>query len=337
MNLSNYRLPILLLPCLLYCACIVEDRSEVPDVGHLLEDIDIVHFGEQLLSTRDTSNLRLLIAEYPTFSEVFAGQVLTPQHGNNLLSRLNHFATDTATIQLYEYVVEAKAWNESTKAQLADAFARGRYYLNDFKIPQVYTCISQFEVGSFTIGADILGIGLDFYLGESFPYNPSVFPDYIARTMTPEYLVPKSVHVLLDQLVGPTSGSMALDHMIRNGIVLYLKEKLLPHFDETIIHEFTEEQMAWIEENEGEIWAYLVGEDLLHETSERKYRKLVFPSPTVPGMPDEAPGRVGNWIGYQIVLAYVKRTGATAEDLLHIKDSQKVLTLAKYRPQRVAG
>ena len=52
-------------------------------------------------------------------------------------------------------------------------------------------------------------------------------------------------------------------------------------------------------------------------------------------MPVEAPGQTGNYIGYQMINAYMeKRPNTTLDQLLTEKDAQAILEISKYKPKR---
>ncbi|MFQ5447121.1 MAG: hypothetical protein ACE5FF_09305 [Saprospiraceae bacterium] len=99
--------------------------------------------------------------------------------------------------------------------------------------------------------------------------------------------------------------------------------------------EYSQPQVDWCNQNEENIWAYLISEDLLYSTAWNDFRKLVEYSPNSPGMPKEAPGRTANWLGWQIVKAYMKRhPGTSLEDLIALKDAQAIMDGSKYKPRR---
>jgi hypothetical protein len=51
-------------------------------------------------------------------------------------------------------------------------------------------------------------------------------------------------------------------------------------------------------------------------------------------MPEEAPGRTANWIGWQIVKSFMARQPETTmEELIALKDAQQLLDLARYKPR----
>ena len=52
-------------------------------------------------------------------------------------------------------------------------------------------------------------------------------------------------------------------------------------------------------------------------------------------MPDEAPGRTANYIGWQIVRAYMERyPSTTLKNLIDLKDSQMLMEKSKYKPKQ---
>jgi cytochrome c553 len=66
-----------------------------------------------------------------------------------------------------------------------------------------------------------------------------------------------------------------------------------------------------------------------------KINKYINVSPDSPGMPAQAPGRTGNYIGKQIINAYMERhPETTMQDLLRLQDAQKIMDLSRYKPRQ---
>jgi hypothetical protein len=123
--------------------------------------------------------------------------------------------------------------------------------------------------------------------------------------------------------------------MIRNGIELYIKQKLLPETPDSVNMEFTSTQLEWLRNNEAQIWAFLLEEDLLYSVDYRRFQKLITPSPNVPNMPPEAPGRVANWVGYRIICDYMDaHPNESLPDLLEDRDPQIILAESGYKPRQ---
>ncbi len=76
-------------------------------------------------------------------------------------------------------------------------------------------------------------------------------------------------------------------------------------------------------------------EDLFYVSDINKINKLVNPSPNSPGMPNAAPGRTANYLGWKIVEAYMERqSNYFIQDLVVEKDAQKILNISKFKPRR---
>jgi uncharacterized protein YjaZ len=109
----------------------------------------------------------------------------------------------------------------------------------------------------------------------------------------------------------------------------------LPYQSDTIINEYSAEQMQWVKDNELNIWVHLLDNNLLYSTKSKDYFKLINPSPSSPGMPKKSPGRAANWMGYKIVKKFMeKNANFSLQDLISAKDAQFLLEDSKYKPPR---
>ena len=314
-------------------------ETEAPDVSHIEVNPALIRFEQEMFS--DTGNIELIIHnlqnKYPAFTDVFLHRIIAdPQYDNDVFLSSKHFVQDSFIFTLYKDCEHLYQDFSKQEQEIKASLRYFKYYFPDKPVPDIYTCVTGFDFGSFTVGDDILGISLDFYLGADYPsYHPDIFPVYIVRTMTEDYLVAKSIQALVANYIGETTGTRLLDYMIRNGTELYIKKKLLPGAPDEIIFEYSSAQLKWLEENESEIWAHLIREDLLMSVNYRSFQKIISPSPNVPNMPPDAPGRLGNWIGTKIVTQFMDRNqDLSLDDLIGIHDAQKILAESRYRPRQ---
>ena len=161
-----------------------------------------------------------------------------------------------------------------------------------------------------------------------------MFSSYLTRTYNSAHVVKRSVDVIIDDILGPPPGDRLIDQMIHNGKKLYITELLLPEHPDSVWFEFTPQQVEWCQQNEKNIWAHILSEDLLYSNNFKLINKLVSFSPSVPGMPEQAPGRVANWSGWRIVHEALRRNpDMKLLDLIALRDGQAILELARYRPR----
>lgn len=346
MSRKNYSLLLLLLFPFLY-ACQPDDSESVPDVSDIEIDVQLRRFEQDLFSL-DTNNLATglerLEAAYPAFSEIFFNQVLGSRNPEvapqGHVAYVEGFLAHPSVRFLYDTTMAVYPTLEGVREEYEQAFRYFRHYFPDQPVPSVTTFLSEYTVGVFIYGANDLAVGLDFFLGSDFPYlrylpnNPN-FSAYLTRTFNRDHLVAKSLQPLVQDLNGRPVGDRLLDMMIHNGKELYLLDRLLPFKADSVIMEVTGQQMDWLLDNELEMWAYFLKEDLLYSNEWQDIRKFVEYSPHSPGMPPEAPGRTANFIGWRIVREYMRRhPEKTMQDLLTLKDSQQILDRSRYKPGR---
>ncbi len=318
-----------------------KDDRHLPDVSNIQVDIKLQRF-EQDLFRLDTLNLEAgmqqMTAKYPALFPLFAINIIHDQ--------TNPKETPAEAISGFLHAPEVYHLNDTVQhlygdlgwleRDLTQMFKYYKYYFPRKPVPQVATIISEFGTDAFTAGDSLCGIGLDMFLGETFAgYNPEIFPDYIRRQFKREYIPLRLAKAVTQNLVEAPPGQRLLDLMLYNGKQLYIVDCLLPLVADSMKMGYTRAQMEGSEANEPQAWARLLSQNLLYSTDYGKFKKLVTPSPNAPILFQEAPGEIGNWIGWQIVRSYMKRHPETSmEELLNFSDAQKFLEAAKYKPRR---
>ena len=339
----------LVIIALMIWSCESDKKEFVPDTSNISITQDIVRF-DILLAQLDTNNIEnemeLLKAKYPRFTDIYFSKVL-PFEGKTdeeFYSNLRGYLGDKRIVKLQDTV--AIVFNDLENGALADleeAMKLMKYYFDDFKAPNVYTFTSEFTYQKFIFEDDQkdgIGIGLDMFLGSGYDYkgidpNNPAFSQYITRTFSKEYIPKMLMEILINDRVGRAPGTRLLDHMIHNGKQLYILDKILPESPDSILFEYTEEQTEWVKSNELEMWAFFFDQNLFYESNTMKINKYINPSPNSPGMPPSAPGRAANYMGLQIVKAYMKKyPKTTLDELIALNDSQKIMDKSRYKPKQ---
>jgi len=336
----NFKKVILIFSsaCFFY-GCMV-GGPDVPDVSHIEPGLEVLRFEESYASvdTADWMNgFEELQEQYPLFVDIYFRRIMADRPiKKEEISQLSLEIIEAGYLDdLLDTVRVAFSDLNPIVEKFSKALQYYRYYFDDNRPKVLVTFISEFGVGACTIGEDTLGLGLDMYLGEGFSeYDPSVFPTYIQASMTPDFIPIHLSRTMVQNNMPGLDNNRMIDLMIHNGKILYALERILPDYKHKMLMEYTDEQMAWVESNELQIWSHFLSNELLYTTRKQDYQKLTGPSPNAPGMPPEAPGQTANWIGWQIVKAYMKRhPNVSLPDLLMMSDAQEILEASRYRPQ----
>jgi len=291
-----------------------------------------------------SSYLEVLTA-HPMMTDLYFKQLTRLYNENNdtFNVRLKGFLSDNRITTLADTVATIYSSTKDLENELGLALKYLKHYFPEQGIPNFYTLYTEFSYQPFIFNdqdKDAIGIGLDMFLGDDFNYkkidpgNP-VFSEYLTRTYNRDHLVKKAVEMIVVDLLGQTPGKRFLDKMIFQGKKQYILERLLPSENDTILWEYTPAQLAWVESEELAIWDFFREQKLIYETSHLKIANYLDPAPGSKGMPEAAPGRTANYIGYKMVTSFMKRNpDFSLRDLVNYEDSQMLMEKAKYKPPR---
>jgi hypothetical protein len=342
----SWKFALVIAVVILFSSCGSDPVIEVPNVDHIEAPVEIRRFEQDLFSL-DTNQMEQGLAElkaaYPDFSEVFFNYILRsgePQVApQGEAAYVRGFIRHPALQYLYDTTQMIFPDLSAVKPEFEQAFRYFKYYFPEYPTPKITTFISEYSMAAFLYGEGDLGIGLDFFLGSTYPYaqynpnNPN-FSGYLTRSFDKNHMVSKALQPLIQDLLGVPQGNRMLDVMIYNGKQLYLQKALLPYTPDSILLELPQQQVAWLKDNELEMWAHFLKENLLYSTDYSEFRKLVDYSPNSPNMPPEAPGRTANYVGWKIVEAFMQRHPELGpQDLPQLPDAQYILEQSKYKPR----
>ncbi len=254
---------------------------------------------------------------------------------DSTIVRLNRYLSDPYVQEVRDSCEKTFGDTKMIEDELSRALRYYKFYFPHRNIPEVVTFISNFSYSAITYDTTFLGIGLDMYLGENFKYYHDLYPKYMYEKFSPEYLTANCMKALATEnfKIEPHDNTM-LSHMISNGMVLYFIDLVMPDEEDYKKIGFNPEDIHWCFVNEPEIWKFFIDRDLLYTVDTEKQKLYIAPGPSSSGMPKDAPGNVGTWVGWQIVRAYANKYPDLSFDELLQKDPQTVLSQSGYKPSR---
>jgi len=317
-------------------------KSHRPDIANVKVDLIVQRFEKDLFSldpSQNNSGIENLIARYGDFFFFYFNDYrlwqMKNDSGEAWKDSVIAFANDPVLLALYDSVEKKYADFAPYEDDLTLSLRYFKYYFPEITVPRLITVINSPARGAFTYGDSTLCIALDDYMGPRFSYYKfQDIPNYLLWRFRPEYIVPNSLQVLETHYFpfDPT-GKKLLDAIVYNGKLIYLKSKLMPDAPDSLITSFREKDLKWCEDNEKEIWKFFIDKSLLYSQDPLEYLKYVNDGPNTSGMPPEAPGNVGSWVGWRIVSKYMMQHPETSvKQLMEEQDAQKILTESKYKP-----
>ncbi|NVK83038.1 MAG: hypothetical protein HWE21_01885 [Cytophagia bacterium] len=216
--------------------------------------------------------------------------------------------------------------------ELDQAFARLKRFYPEFESPKVQAVYSAFGKDVY-LSDSLIVIGLDYYLGEEATYRPNVY-DYILKRLTPDHLAPQLMQFMSLPYNATGEGKRTvLDEMIYYGKAFAFAKQMLPCTPDSLIVGYTSQDIANATVSEAVIWNHFLEEKLFYSEQPTHITRYIDERPNVLEIDRRAPGRIGQWLGWQIVKAYQEETDISFVDLMKETDAQKILTKSKYRPR----
>ena len=336
------------LSSLFLMSCNGDAVSTAPDVTSVPVDLDLVRYDKALMSI-DLSQPRFaydkMLASHPSLTDLYFKQLLQMYHADRdtMGARITHFLNDDRIRNLVKTIDATYPEVDFLDQPLTQALRYYKHYFPEKPTPRFYTLFTEYSYQTFIfddVDRDGIGIGLDMFLGDDFDYkavDPTdpAFSDYLTRTYNEAHLIKKTIELLAIDAIGEAPGKRFIDKMIHQGKKIYILKKLLPATPDYILYEYTEAQMTWMQNNELSVWDFYLELNVMYDTNHLKLSKLLSPAPTTQGMPEASPGRTTEYIGHQIVDAFMKRhPELTLKDLIAERDYQTILEGAKYKPAR---
>lgn len=323
----------------LLAAC--NNEGTKPDVSGIKVDLSIERF-EQDFFRIDTANLdgalMQLGKKYPLFA--------TPYFNNILGLR----ATDPAAQPIIKSIISSyRPINDSLQIKykdlswleenLEEGFRYVKHYYPTYKIPKVVTFVATLDAPGAVVTPDYLGIGLQQFAGKKFsvyqdPQVQQMYPAYISRRFDKEYIVPNAMKAVADDIYPDKStGRPLIEQMIEKGKVWYLVDHFLPDAPDSVKTGFTQKQLDWAVENEGEAWAFITKQENVYSIEPHVIQTYIGEAPFTQNMPESSPGNLGQWIGWRIVQQFAQRTKKASLQEVLAASPRSIFEGSKYRPR----
>ncbi|WP_318309718.1 gliding motility lipoprotein GldB [Flagellimonas crocea] len=313
----------ILMPVLVLSSCVETDKTE-EEIDKVAVDVQVSRFDREFANAA-ASDIPKLKARYPyLFPEQFPDSVWVAK------------LTDTIQIELSEEVDKTFGNFEEESKDLESLFKHIKYYFPSTEIPHVVTLTSDVRYENRIILTDsLLLIGLDNYLGKDHHFYEGM-QRYIAASLDKKFLVSDVASAFAKKVISYPRNRTLLSRMVYYGKELYLKDKLLPTITDAQKIGYSEEEMDWARANEEQMWRYFVERELLYSTDAGLDRKFLDPAPFTKfglELDNESPPRLGRYLGWQIVRAFMEKTDTDLTQMLGLP-ADEILKQSNYKPKK---
>lgn len=302
-----------------------EGKKVVEGVEKISMDLQVLRFDRELSETTAESFPEIK-GKYP--------YLFPAQYPDSIwIQKLD----DTIQIELLDEVGKAFLDFENEKQDLELLFKHIKYYFPRINGPKVITVTSNVDYQNRIILTDsLLLIGLDNYLGSDHKFYQGM-QKYIAAILDKQFLTSDVAGAFATKVLNYPTERTFLSKIIYYGKELYLKDKLLPLATDAQKMGYSQEDYDWAEANEEQIWRNFVENELLYSTDKQLELRFLDLAPFskfgLELIDKESPSRVGRYIGWQIVKAYMDKNELTPQQLLAVS-AEEIFREANYKPKK---
>lgn len=310
--------------CLGACVSDVDYDTSIP--------VSVLHMENLYEANPDTLRLEYMSEKYGYFWEVYRQHIISLPNDDSFADSLRAFQENKHYQEAYRKL--KKVYGSYDALALKQAIQRYHHHFPERLKPIVVTFYGGFNYPVVATDS-VLGVGLELFLGKDSRFYEALaqkYPRYMHQQFQPDYLPALAMKGWLETEF-PLPHQNFLAQMIHQGRLQYILGQLLPSTPDSILMGYSQKQIDWCEASESSIWRFIIEQDLLYNTNQVSIAKYLNPAPFTRGMPQESPGRVVSWVGWQIVKEYMKKNPSESlNDLMRIADAQYLLNESKYKP-----
>ncbi|WP_289665130.1 gliding motility lipoprotein GldB [Flavobacterium panacagri] len=316
-----YRFAVVL--CLFFLSC--DQKSKVEkEVEEIPVDVKVERFDKVFFETKP-EDLAKIKKQYPFFFP--AGN-----DDNVWLQKMQ----EPIWREVYDEVQKKYGNFEPVREEFNALFQHVKYYFPKTKIPKVITVIGEMDYNAKAIYADsLVVVALELYLGKEHKFYE--FPNYLKQNFEEKQIMPDVVSSFSYRNILNSVDKSLVSQMIFEGKQLYAKDLLLPNYTDAEKMGYTPEQIKWCEENEAYMWRYFIENEMLYSDDQKLTSRFIAPAPFSKfflEIDNDSPGRVGAWIGWQMVRSYMKNNSDVSLAELFKIEPKEIFEKSKYKPKK---
>ena len=290
------------------------------------------------------ADLEEISLDYISFENLFFGDLDTPLA--DIRSRFPFFfpsqTPDSVWLEKRSDSLQQLLFNatkslkkNNLKSRIKQVLQYANYYFPEHKLPQTaISLLTDVDYSLRAVDADnMLLLSIDTYLGADHPLYEGI-PTHIKNKLTIDHLESEIIDALAPRFVPKPNGRTFLDQLVFHGKRLLLHDYFAPAIEDHQHIQYTISQWKWAVDHEADVWRYFIDNELLFSTDNNLHFRFLISSPYskfYSYLDAGSPGRIGQWLGYQMIKKFQKRTGKTLQEIL-TTSSQEILKKSKYNP-----
>jgi hypothetical protein len=325
----------LLISIMIGCTVNDEKCAYVPDTSEISVDLDFESLSDAFVNINSKEELVALLASHPTLRDYLFRREEYPNDSiflNTLYSRFTNPHIDTLRLEVARVFGDEKLLKE----EFTQAFKNLKHYYPEVRLPKIQTTISGLD-NDMVVMDSLIIVSLDYFLGPGARYRPDMY-DYLLRQYIKENIVPSCMllyGISSNFNVTNPADKTVLADMIAYGKAFYFAKQMVPCTPDSVFIGYTAEEIDGSRKNQDLIWARFIEDQVLYSTNHMVKQKFLSERPKTLEVGEKCPGRIAQWVGWEIVKSYMaSHPHVSLPQLMQHENADKLFKESKYKPVR---
>lgn len=326
---------LLIIVLIIFAGCANDSKRHKNGIQH--KEIVIERFDkdfQEYLQDKGAVAKEQLISKYPILLSAFGKVIVNNSETGTpgFFRSLDKYFSDTTLLKIYSDALKKFDNVEKIENELTVANEHLWDIYPGKQLPRFSMHVSGFKQ-NVIVTDSIISLSIDKYLGADYPIYKDYFYDYQRAQMRPEFVTRDCLRAYIISNLLPDSKTQDLvSAMIREGKCLYLISQLLPDTDPENLIGYNGKQIKWCKTNERAVWRGTIERKFLYNSEYLIISKYMDESSYTSLISPLCPGKIGSWIGLQIVESFVAKNPKVAIPEVLRMDEHSLFQLSKYNP-----
>ena len=321
----------------LFTSC--KDNKEkcafIPDTKNISVDLKFESFSDSLAGITSKKQLVNFLGRNPIMRDNLFRRQEYPNDSvfvNTLYKRFLNPHIDTLRMEVSRVFGD----EQGLKEEFIQAYKNLKYYYPNVRIPKIQTTLTGLD-NDLIVSDSLIIISLDFFLGPEAKYRPNMY-DYLLRQYVKENVVPTVMLLYgIDSKYNHTNPAdkTVLADMITYGKAYYFAKQMVPCTADSVFIWYTAEEIEGSRKNQDLIWARFIEDQILYSNSHMIKQKYLGERPKTIEVGERCPGRIAQWVGWEIVKSYMNsHENVSLQQLMEHQNADDLFKESKYKPVR---
>lgn len=311
---------------------IQKEVIKIDEVEEASTGAHIVRLDKELAAMKSPQDLAVIYQKYPSFFAQYLGAGKRKPTQEDF-DRLYQLFSNPELLMFYQDIDKYFGKFETEEKELNELVKYTKHYFPNYNPPTFYTIYAGLMEPDISVSDSSVFICLDWFMGSKGKYRPNIYEYMLSRYDKP-FMVPMLATATSTQFIEQNKADQTLiADMIYFGKAHYFTERVIPELPDSINIGYTSQDIQGIDENMSVIWSHFIDHKLFYETSHRIKEQYIGEAPFVNEISNKCPGRIGRWLGWQIVRKYMQtHPDVTLEQLMKDTDAAKIFKESGYKP-----